>query len=69
MMGKELIQCKNYNNALVCEMQLREMTCSWLDELLNDRAFKKKYAVKDHSHQHHVPKMKIYIDVAQIARQ
>jgi hypothetical protein len=67
MMGNDLIEMKSYNNALVCEMVNREATCNWLDWLLDDRDFKRSYAIRG-SHKQNTPKMKIYIDVGYTAR-
>ena len=66
MMGESLLELKSANNAVVCEMGSREATCVWLDELLNDRAFKKKYMLRGGQQ---IPKMKIYLEVGNIVKQ
>ena len=67
MMEGELVEIKMFNNALICEMTSREKACEWLDLLLLDKDFKKKYSIKGQNYQ--VPKMKIYLDVNNIAKQ
>lgn len=66
MMGEGLLELRSANNALVCEMGSREATCTWLDELLNDRAFKKKYKLRGGQQ---TPKLKIYLEVSNPGQQ
>lgn len=59
-MQESLIDIKNDKNAIICEMATREAACLWLDDLLEERAFKKGFGIKGH-HKDAVPKMKIYL--------
>lgn len=67
MMGAYLIDTKNDKNALILQMVNLDQTCIWLDELLTNRNFKHKYSIHSRKPVEHTPKMKIYIDVENIA--
>jgi hypothetical protein len=67
MMGSVLIDLKSDKNALVLEMVNRDQTCIWLDVLLNNHNFKKRYAIHGRKNQEFTPKMKIYIEVEHVA--
>lgn len=66
-MGENLVDIKNDKNSLVCEMKNRELTCEWLDLLLINRDFKKKFSIKGRPYDN-TPKMKIYLEVDQTAK-